>query len=256
MRIKIDIAFPLLAGLLTLGLVSLNAVPVLAAEQAPATGISDLAKTLSVPFGAVPQHPARRLMLTQVQKEHTKRYKNGPRKWREYCARQAADCMVTARGMVLPFSPALWRTLQEVNEAVNTKMRYTPDPQNGQGVDKWVRPVLTARGLVAGDCEDYVLAKRHALLQRGLPAGALRFTLVARDRGAKVDHAVLVVATDFGDFVLDNLGGSILPVEVANYRYAAMHLPSRAAPHRFRYTLARPQPFVPTQPRLVVVAGL
>jgi predicted transglutaminase-like cysteine proteinase len=62
--------------------------------------------------------------------------------------------------------------------------------------DYWTIP--TARG----DCEDYVLLKRKRLMELGWPASALLITVVRDERGE--GHAVLMVRTQQGDFVLDN----------------------------------------------------
>ncbi|MGB1088489.1 MAG: transglutaminase-like cysteine peptidase, partial [Alphaproteobacteria bacterium] len=200
-------------------------------------------RAMAVPLQAVPVHPAGRLMLARNQRAINPYFEKGPTKWRAYCARQAPDCAQRLDGrMSVPFSASLWSDLQVVNQNINANIRYTPDPENGQGADKWVRPILTGpyRAEAAGDCEDYVLAKRHALLAMGLPAGALRFTLVSRGTSKGADHAVLVVATDYGDYVLDNVKDAVRPVEATTYRYISMHLPKRSDPHRFRHTLPRP----------------
>ena len=53
-----------------------------------------------------------------------------------------------------------------------------------------------------GDCEDYALSKRKALGEAGLSRRALRLGVVRLVSGKA--HAVLVVVTDRGDYVLDN----------------------------------------------------
>lgn len=199
-------------------------------------------KAMGLPDAPVPQRPAQRLLLLRDQAAVNPYYEKGPSKWRAYCNRNAPDCEVRSKGMITPLTHAVWRALQEVNQHINARIYYTPDQKNGQGIDKWVRPIVSGNGFVAGDCEDYVLAKRFALMQRGFPAGALRFTLVARGNSQHADHAVLVVATDFGDFVLDNVVDGVRPVEATSYRYISMHVPKPSDPHRFRHTLPRPQP--------------
>jgi hypothetical protein len=54
-----------------------------------------------------------------------------------------------------------------------------------------------------GDCEDFALEKRKALIEAGIPQDALYLAVaVSAVTGL---HAVLVIATDEGDFVLDNM---------------------------------------------------
>ncbi len=67
--------------------------------------------------------------------------------------------------------------------------------------------------------EDYVLAKRRALIQAGISPSALRIAYV-KTRGGE-GHAILVVKTDRGEFVLDNLNGKVRlaePVSGLPYR--------------------------------------
>jgi len=68
-----------------------------------------------------------------------------------------------------------------------------------------------------GDCEDYVLLKRKLLLARGWPAETLLIG-VALDR-ENLRHAVLIVATDKGDFVLDNQLSSVVAWSETGYTW-------------------------------------
>ena len=54
----------------------------------------------------------------------------------------------------------------------------------------------------AVDCEDYVLLKKHRLEALGFGPDTLLITVVLDERGD--GHAVLMVRTQAGDFVLDN----------------------------------------------------
>jgi predicted transglutaminase-like cysteine proteinase len=61
-----------------------------------------------------------------------------------------------------------------------------------------------------GDCNDYAVTKRHMLLQRGLPAKALRLSAVRT--GSGTGHLVLLAVTSKGELVLDKLTDAILPL--------------------------------------------
>jgi predicted transglutaminase-like cysteine proteinase len=61
----------------------------------------------------------------------------------------------------------------------------------------------------SGDCEDYQLLKRKLLADAGLPRRAMRMTVVIDEKNE--GHAVLMVRTDRGDFVLDNKTDSVTP---------------------------------------------
>mgnify|MGYP001627414639 CR=1 FL=1 len=102
--------------------------------------------------------------------------------------------------------------LRTVNHAENRRIRSVPDAQKWGRVDLWIAP----EGPDAiGDCEDYALAKRRALIDAGVPATALSIALVRTWRGE--DHAVLVVSTQTEEYVLDNLIGDVRPWRKAPY---------------------------------------
>jgi predicted transglutaminase-like cysteine proteinase len=55
------------------------------------------------------------------------------------------------------------------------------------------------------------------LVERGLPRRALRMTVVIDELGE--GHAVLMVRTDRGDFILDNKTSRVLPWQQTGYTY-------------------------------------
>lgn len=101
------------------------------------------------------------------------------------------------------------KALQSVNRSVNRSIR----PRNDKG-DVW------SINVKSGDCEDYALTKRAKLISLGLPASALRLA-TARTRSGE-GHAVLVVRTDKGDFVLDNRTGRVKEWHKTGLRWVAM----------------------------------
>jgi len=100
------------------------------------------------------------------------------------------------------------RMLQRVNQTVNAQIRPATDESLYDGRDVWGARA-GSDGRLYGDCEDYVLAKRTALIARGVPAAALSIAVARIRRGQT--HAVLVVSTDKGDYVMDNLSYWVLP---------------------------------------------
>jgi predicted transglutaminase-like cysteine proteinase len=77
-----------------------------------------------------------------------------------------------------------------------------------------------------GDCNDYAVTKRHALMQRGWPARALLLSEVVTSSGEH--HLVLVVRTSEGDLVLDSLTDRIKPWFKTRYRWVRMQTPGVA----------------------------
>ena len=102
-------------------------------------------------------------------------------------------------------TPARKAELTAVNRSINRRIQYVPDAG-----DVW------ELGVTKGDCEDYALAKQHALIDRGWPPAALRLAEVETAR--KRLHIVLVVKTDAGDLTLDNRRSAILPLQETGYR--------------------------------------
>jgi predicted transglutaminase-like cysteine proteinase len=60
------------------------------------------------------------------------------------------------------------------------------------------------------------MTKRVHLVREGIPSGALRVAYTRTTAGQP--HAILVVKTSAGDFVLDNLSGHIRPLSRTGYR--------------------------------------
>lgn len=104
-------------------------------------------------------------------------------------------------------TPALWSTLTKINDKVNREIQRRSDIQVYGVIDRWATPLQAGSNL--GDCEDYVLEKRRALIAAGLPESALSIAVANTSWGES--HAVLLVATDQGDYVLDSLTPWILP---------------------------------------------
>lgn len=104
----------------------------------------------------------------------------------------------------------LLATLKKVNWHYNKSIR----PRSDGRADVW------SVNVSAGDCEDYVLAKRRALIRAGVPASSLRIAAVKTRKGE--GHAILVVKTNGQDLVLDNLTNTIKPLNRTGYRIVVM----------------------------------
>ncbi|WP_300572664.1 transglutaminase-like cysteine peptidase [Phenylobacterium sp.] len=120
---------------------------------------------------------------------------------------EPASKAVAANAAPPALTPALWGQLTRVNDKVNRQIVRRADIQTYGVLDRWATPL--AQGDQYGDCEDYVLEKRRALLAAGVPEHAMSIAVATTNWGES--HAVLVVATDQGDYVLDSLTPWILP---------------------------------------------
>jgi predicted transglutaminase-like cysteine proteinase len=114
-----------------------------------------------------------------------------------FCTRTPAECAESGGPDIVELTPARKRELIAVNQRINRQIT----PVNDSGLDSW------SLAPQAGDCEDYAITKRHALIQQGWPASALRLALAYTSWGE--GHLVLVVRTSKGDLVLDNLTGAV-----------------------------------------------
>jgi len=128
----------------------------------------------------------------------------------DFCVRQVADCSGgTDRPATPALTPAKWSELSTVNDYVNA-LPQIDDEDNYQRVEYWTYP-----GERGGDCEDLALAKRKLLIERGWPVSALLLATAEEWNGEF--HAVLIVETDRGEFVLDNLNREIVAWHDAPY---------------------------------------
>ncbi|MGH7870146.1 MAG: transglutaminase-like cysteine peptidase [Candidatus Dormibacteraceae bacterium] len=130
-----------------------------------------------------------------------------------FCIRFADQCAtVTTEPASVTLTPAVWEELQSINDQVNHALTPVDDLAHYGIAEYWTIPTDGK-----GDCEDYALMKRKELIAAGIPARALRIAVV---RTAKSEgHAVLTVATDHGDFVLDNLAQTVLSWDNTGYRW-------------------------------------
>lgn len=115
-----------------------------------------------------------------------------------------------------------WRMVSRVNRRLNREIRQVSDDRLYGVEDFWQRPEgRRARG----DCEDYVLAKRAALIAEGVPAEALSIAIVETRWGES--HAVLLLASDRGEFILDSLSPWVTRWDRVDYDWRERQLPGR-----------------------------
>jgi predicted transglutaminase-like cysteine proteinase len=138
----------------------------------------------------------------------------------DFCARDEADCApVATQSAPVALTAVRWRELNEVNYAINHAIRPVTDLALYRRAEYWQYPEEAG----AGDCEDFALAKRRDLIARGWPAEALLFA-TARIPSREL-HAVLVVLTDHGDFVLDNATDFVELWDALPYQWVARQSP-------------------------------
>jgi predicted transglutaminase-like cysteine proteinase len=138
-----------------------------------------------------------------------------------FCLRYSDQCELPDHAKDLAFlTPANWELLNRVNRATNMGVQYKDDMPHYGIADYWT---IAADG--SGDCEDFALTKRKALIDAGLPVAALRIAVVLTS--TKERHAILTVATDRGDYVLDSMSDDVRPWTETNYQWLERQDPKK-----------------------------
>lgn len=140
----------------------------------------------------------------------------GPRGFYDLCARSPEQCpapLAPTGERAVTMSASMMTTLDRINRTVNAAYVPATDEEAHGVTDLWSHPTETA------DCEDFVIAKRQALIEAGWPPEAL---LIGVTLGQEAPyHAVLVVRTNAGELVLDNLRDDVLRWEDTGYSWVA-----------------------------------
>lgn len=146
---------------------------------------------------------------------------SAPKGARGLCQQYSWACDRSSHGSVRGAANEI-AIADRINRAVNSQVREISDQQQWRKTEKWSLP--TARG---GDCEDFALLKKRELMRAGVaPSKLLIATVLDRRRQA---HAVLVLRTDRGDYVLDNLTNRMLPWQKTGYSFIRMQDPRSAS---------------------------
>ena len=134
--------------------------------------------------------------------------------WIGFCRDgHAEDCNVPDLApQIVTLNDATWDAILTVNRSVNATIEQVEDITLYGVQEKWTYPDEGK-----GDCEDLALLKRRVLMREGFPRQALLMTVVRDETGA--GHAVLTVATDRGDFVLDSKTSRVLPWNSTGYGF-------------------------------------
>lgn len=120
-------------------------------------------------------------------------------------------------------------TALRVNRDINRRVREVSDQRQYNRDEYWALP--TARG---GDCEDFALLKKRELIRLGFDPKRLMIATVL-DRKRR-QHAVLVMRTGQGDYVLDNQTDRV--VHWANNGYTYLRVQDPQAKSRWRALFA------------------
>ncbi len=124
----------------------------------------------------------------------------------------------------IELDPYNWAALNRINRTINASIRPMTDEAAFGVSDYWTLPLTDAPRPV-GNCKHYVLEKRKALVDAGVPSDALSIAIVRTEAGEI--HAVLIIATDRGDLVLDSLSQQIKGWREPAYVWLSRQVPGR-----------------------------
>lgn len=132
------------------------------------------------------------------------------------------------------------RAIKAVNSKVNRAIIRSADAKTYGRADVWALPLQS--GALSGDCEDYVLEKRKALIEAGVAPQNLSIAIVVTQ--SRQTHAVLLVNTDKGELVLDNLSPHVLRWDETGYTWKRRQVAGSAFDWA---TVAQPAPLADTR---------
>jgi predicted transglutaminase-like cysteine proteinase len=136
-----------------------------------------------------------------------------------FCLKYPGDCRARPlfRGGPAVLTSGKMRQLAAVNARVNRAIRPEPNT-HGLSAEKWlIAPP-------SGECHDYAVTKRHDLLAAGWPQRDLLLAEVLTPTNEH--HLVLIVRTDKGNLVADNLNPAIRTFEETPYWLVRVQSPA------------------------------
>lgn len=135
--------------------------------------------------------------------------------WLQFCTdgNHRRDCEgANLRAQAIELDERKWGQILVTNARVNAEIEPITDQDQWGVPEVWSYPTTGK-----GDCEDYVLEKRRRLIAQGFPRQSLMITVVRDHKGD--GHAVLMVRTDRGDFILDNQEQQVLLWSDTGYKF-------------------------------------
>jgi predicted transglutaminase-like cysteine proteinase len=133
--------------------------------------------------------------------------------WADFCRRYPAECKIDlSEPKQIVLTEAIWKTLLAVNAKVNRDIKHVQDLEHWGVPDHWD---MAEDG--KGDTEEYVNVKKSRLVKAGLPRRSMLTTVVLLNDNS--GHAILMVRTDKGDLILDNIINDVLIWSKTGYKY-------------------------------------
>jgi len=115
-------------------------------------------------------------------------------------------------------TPEMWKTIKGANQKWNNRISYKTDMENYGKREDWRVPQPDEYGRYFDDCDGYAAAKIKELRDDGIEAYfALCYCYPGRENPGR--HAVCLVPTDYGDYILDNRHEMVFHYDDCNYKW-------------------------------------
>jgi predicted transglutaminase-like cysteine proteinase len=145
-------------------------------------------------------------------------YAKPPVGWLGFCRQNPRDCEADPHSpREVAFTTEAFDELTNINRLVNANIKGVTDKKHWGVADKWSYP-----NDGRGDCEDYALLKRKLLIEIGWSPAVLLMTVVW---DGNFGHAVLLVRTDKGEYVLDNQSSQVKLWSSTRYKFVKRQSP-------------------------------
>lgn len=139
----------------------------------------------------------------------------GPSAYYLLC-KQSPDLCPASKGIGRPKIADMTRKNSIILAYINRKINREIVPVSDQKL-YGIEDVWNVGQVSSGDCEDYVIAKRALLIKKGWPEETLLIAVAKKSDNSY--HAVLVVRTNIGDLVLDNMTPAITLWHDTGYKW-------------------------------------
>jgi predicted transglutaminase-like cysteine proteinase len=144
--------------------------------------------------------------------------KPAPYGWVHFCGAQPSECEPEQPLPVLVrLTSQSWTELSQINTIANREIDPVGDEDHYRIYEQDILNWWTYPDDGRGNCNDYVILKRKLLIEAGWPKAALLMTVVVDQHGD--GHLILMVRTDRGDLILDNMREEIVLWDRTGYRF-------------------------------------
>ena len=141
-----------------------------------------------------------------------------PENYSIFCLQYAGACDLEGARMVV-WSAVERARVALINAQVNQEIEFVSDWDFNGVDDVWDYPLNCQ-----GDCEDFALEKRRRLVENGFPSASLTMAIAFHEM-QYFPHAVLLVETSKGTWVLDNLYETVLCWDAVPYIFTHREQP-------------------------------